>query len=70
MIVVGVDPGLSGAMAWLRLDAPTNTAELLHVDDMPTAKARQASPKNHTSFYPNLRGSCHKAMPFTRLTPL
>jgi len=39
MIILGVDPGLTGALAWLRC-APGKAPEILHVQDVPTVKAR------------------------------
>lgn len=39
-IIVAIDPGLAGALAFLRA-GENGTVQLLHIEDMPTAKAAQ-----------------------------
>lgn len=47
MIILGIDPGLSGAIAALRTDAdPTALPELLYVHDMPTMEFKSSSKRN------------------------
>jgi len=47
-LVLAVDPGLTGALAWLRADHQTKTIHLLGVADIPTAQAQQGKVlKNH-----------------------
>lgn len=40
-LILGIDPGLTGAVAWLKTDPDECRVELLHVEDIPTAQAKQ-----------------------------
>ncbi len=52
-IILGVDPGLSGALAWLAVD-PSGAIELLNAADMPTAAAKQGKTMKQHILFPVL----------------